>query len=328
MINRCAKLVAFVWSSAVVLGVAAAPVQAQSDFPNRPVRLVNPFSPGGSVDLVGRAVAHGLTELWNQQVIVDNRPGAGTQIGTEIVARANPDGYTMLVNSSAIAINPSLYRKMRFDPIKDLSPIVEVARSSPMLAMHPGVPAKTLKELIALAKAEPGKLTIAASGIGSSNHLSAEMFKAMAGVDLLVIPYKGGGPAIVDLVAGQVKLFFNSAFQFLPHAKVGRLRILGSAAAERVDYAPDIPTIAEQGVPGFEASTWYAVYGPAGLPKPLAQNWNASINKWLQSPHGIEHFRKNYMKRTGGGLDDFAAFHRSEIERWGRVVKSAGVQLQ
>jgi tripartite-type tricarboxylate transporter receptor subunit TctC len=299
---------------------------AASDFPNRPVRLVNPYSPGGSVDLVGRAVAHGLTEVWGEQVIVDNRPGAGTQIGSEIVARAEPNGYTMLVNSSAIVINPSIYRKMRYDPIKDLYPIAEVAKSSPMLAIHPSVPANDVRELVALAKAQPGTLTSAASGIGSTNHLSAEMFKHLAGVDILIVPYKGGGPAIIDLVAGQVKMFFNSAFQFMPLAKAGKLRILGSAAAERVEYAPDIPTIAEQGVAGYEASTWYGVYGPAGLPRPVAEQWNAAINKWLQSPQGVEHFRKNYMKRIGGSLETFAAFHRSEIERWGKVVKAAGIK--
>ncbi len=325
---RLRKLLNIGCAGIAALAGAMGSALADGDFPSRPVRLINPYSPGGSVDLVGRAVAHGLTELWGKQIIVDNRPGAGTQIGSELVARAAPDGYTMLVNSSAIAINPSIYRKMLYDPIKDLTPIVEVSKSSPMLAVHPGLPAKSIKELIALAKAEPGKITCAASGIGSTNHLSAEMFKWLAGVDLLIVPYKGGGPAIVDLVAGQVKMFFNSAFQFLPYAKAGRLRILGTGAAERVDYAPDIPTIAEQGVPGYEASTWYGVYGPAGLSKPLAQKWNTAINKWLQSPQGVEYFKKNYMKRIGGSVDTFSAFHRSEIERWSKVAKAAGLKPQ
>jgi tripartite-type tricarboxylate transporter receptor subunit TctC len=328
MATRCTKLTVSALAGAAALGVATLAAHAQSDFPNRPVRLVNPYSPGGSVDLVGRAVARGLSELWNQQVIVDNRPGAGTQIGSEIVARAEPNGYTMLVNSSAIAINPSLYSKMRYDPVKDLYPIVQVTQSSPMLAIHPGLPVKSVKELIALAKAKPGDLTVAASGIGSTNHLTAEMFRSMAGIDLLVIPYKGGGPAIVDLVAGQVKMFFNSAAQFLPHHKAGRLRVLATGAAERVEYAPEFPTIAEQGVPGFEASTWYGVYGPAGLPRAIAERWNESINKWLQSPDGVSYFRKNHMKRIGGSLETFAAFHKSEIVRWGKVAKAAGVKPQ
>jgi tripartite-type tricarboxylate transporter receptor subunit TctC len=328
MALRRATLTFPVLAGGAALAMATALVHAQSDFPNRPVRLVNPYSPGGTVDLVGRAVAQGLTELWGHQVIVDNRPGAGTQIGTEIVVRAEPNGYTMLVNSSAIVINPSIYRKMRFDPIKDLYPIVEVSHSSPMLAVHPGLPAKSVRELIALAKSKPGSITVAASGIGSTNHLTAEMFKSMAGIDLLVVPYKGGGPAIVDLIAGQVKMFFNSAAQFLPHHNAGRLRVLATGAAERVEYAPEVPTVAEQGVPGFEASTWYGVYGPSGLPQDIAQKWNDSINKWLQSPQGVAHFRRNHMKRIGGSLETFAAFHKSEIVRWGKVVRAAGVKPQ
>jgi tripartite-type tricarboxylate transporter receptor subunit TctC len=328
MLIRCTTLRFSTWAGVAVLAAASAPVHAQNDFPNRPVRMVNPYSPGGTVDLVGRALAQGLTEQWGRQVIVDNRPGAGTQIGTEIVAHAEPNGYTMLVNSSAIAINPSIYSKMRFDPIKDLYPIVEVSKSAPMLAVHPGLPVKSVQELIALAKSQPGKVTVAASGIGSTNHLTAEMFRSMAGIDLLVVPYKGGGPAIVDLIAGQVKTFFNSAAQFLPHHKAGRLRVLATGAAERVEYAPDFPTLAEQGVPGFEASTWYGVYGPSGLPKPIAQRWNDSINKWLQSPHGVAHFRTHHMTRVGGTLETFSAFHRSEIARWGKVVKAAGVKPQ
>jgi tripartite-type tricarboxylate transporter receptor subunit TctC len=314
-------------SAAAALPVAPS-AQAQSVFPSRPVRLVNPYSPGGSVDLVGRAVAQGLTEIWGQQVIVDNRPGAGTQIGTEVVVRAEPNGYTMLVNSSAIAINPSIYRKMRFDAVKDLFPIVGVAQSSPMLAVYPGLPAKSVRELIALAKSQPGQITVAASGIGSTNHLTAEMFKSMAGIELLIVPYKGGGPAIADLIGGQVKMFFNSAAQFMPHHAAGRLRILATGAAERVEYAPDIATIAEQGVPGFEASTWYGVYGPSGLPRPVAGQWNESVNKWLQSAQGVAYFRKHHMKRLGGSLEAFAEFHKSEIVRWGKVVRAANVQQQ
>ena len=328
MAIRSATLIIPAFAAAAALPMAALPVHAESDFPNRPVRLVNPYSPGGSVDLVGRPLAQGLTELWGQQVIVDNRPGAGTQIGTEVVVRAEPNGYTMLVTSSAVAINPSIYRKMRFDAVKDLYPIVGVAQSSPMLAVHPGLPAKSVQELIALAKSQPGKITVAVSGIGSTNHLTAEMFKSLAAIDLLVIPYKGGGPAIVDLIGGQIKMFFNSAAQLLPHHNAGRMRVLATGAAERVEYAPEFPTIAEQGVPGFEASTWYAVYGPSGLPKSIAQHWNDSINKWLQSPHGVAYFRKNHMKRIGGRLETFATFHKSEIARWGKVVKAAGVEPQ
>lgn len=302
--------------------------QAQSDFPNRPVRLVNPYAPGGSVDLVGRAVAAGLTDIWKQQVIVDNRPGAGTQIGTEIVVRSDPDGYTMLCNSSAIAIMPTMYAKMRFDTIRDLTPIALVASSAPILAVHPGVPAKSVKELIALARAQPGQITAAVSGIGSTNHLTTEMFKAMTGVDILIVPYKGGAPAISDLMGGQVKMFFNSAAQFLTLGKAGKVRVLATGGAQRADYAPDVPTVAEAGVPGFEASTWFAIYGPRGLPPAIAQKWNQAINAYIKTPQAQEQFRKQHQRLVGGTLEEFAAYHKSETARWGKVMQAAGIKPQ
>lgn len=302
--------------------------RAQSTFPNRPVRMVNPYTPGGSVDLVGRAVAAGLSEIWGQQVIVDNRPGAGTQIGTEIVVRSEPNGYTMLCNSSAIAIMPSMYRNTRFDSIRDVSPIVHVASSNSMLAVHPDVPAKSVKELIALAKAQPGQITVAASGIGSTNHLTAEMFKSMSGVDLLVVPYKGGAPAIVDLIGGQVKMFFNSAAQFVPLMKAGKVRVLATTGAQRADYAPEVPTVAESGVPGFESSTWYAIYGPRALPRRLAQQWNEAVNSYLNTPEAKELFAKRHMRRVGGTIAYFTEFHKNETARWGKVMATAGIKPQ
>src|SRR5688572_28207725 len=235
-------------------------------FPMRPVRMINPYTPGGSVDLVARALAAGLAEIWSQQVIVDNRPGAGTQIGTEIVVRAEPDGYTMLCTSSAIAIIPSMYRNMRFDAARDVSPVALIANSPSFLVVHPGVPAKSVKELIALARAQPGQLTGASSGIGSTIHLKLEMFKAATRTDILHVAYKGGAPAITDLIGGQVKVFFNTPGILLPHINAGRLRALGISSAQRVDYAPDIPTIAEAGVADFEAYIWYGIYGPRTLP--------------------------------------------------------------
>jgi tripartite-type tricarboxylate transporter receptor subunit TctC len=325
---RCAKLLGTAFTVVALMLGTIADTRAQSSFPNRPVRMVNPYTPGGSVDLVGRAVAAGLSEIWGQQVIVDNRPGAGTQIGTEIVVRADPDGYTMLCNSSAIAIMPSVYRNMRFDSIRDLYPIVQVAASHPILAVHPSVPAKSVKELIALAKAQPGQITAAASGIGSTNHLTTEMFKSMAQVDLLIVPYKGGGPAITDLMGGQVKMFFNSAAAFLPLMKTGKVRVLATGGAQRADYAPEIPTVAESGVPGFEASTWFALYGPRALPARLAQQWNEAVNRYLNTPQAKEYFRKNHMRPVGGTLASFAEYHKSETARWGQVIVSAGIKPQ
>ena len=315
------------FSSAAITGWHSV-AHAQSEFPVRPVRLVNPFAPGGSVDLVGRAVATGVAQIWGQQVIVDNRPGAGTVIGTEIVARADPDGYTMLCNSSAIAIMPAIYSNLRFDTVRDLSPIVNVASSAPILAVHPAVAAKSVKELIALAKAQPGKISAAVSGIGSTNHLTTEMFKMLAQVNLLVVPYKGGGPAVGDLIGGQVDMFFNSAAQFLPLMKSGRVRVLASGGAQRPDYAPDIPTVAEAGVPGFEASTWFAVYGPRGLPTHLAQRWNDAVNQYLKTPQAHSYFQRNYMRMVGGSLAAFADYHKAETARWSKLIAVAGVKPQ
>ena len=299
---------------------------AQSDFPQRPVRMVNPYTPGGSVDLVGRALASGLSELGGQQVIVDNRPGAGTQIGTEVVVRAEPDGYTMLCTSSAVAILSSMYKSMRFDPARDLSAITLVAVSPFLLVVNAGLPVKSVQELIALAKAQPGQITAASSGIGTTNHLSLEMFKSMARVDLLHVPYKGGGPAMSDLVGGQVKVFFNTPGLLAPHVKSGRLRTLAITSARRADFAPDLPTIAESGLPGYEATVWYGVYGPRTLPARLVQRWNDSINRYLKTPQAQTHLRRSDMIGGGGTPAEFTDFHKRETERWSAVVKSAGVK--
>jgi len=301
---------------------------AQSDFPNRPVRLVNPYAPGGSVDLVSRSVAMGVTEIWKQQVIVDNRPGAGTTIGTDIVARADADGYTMLCNSSAIAIMPAMYPKLRFDTVRDLTPIVQVATSSGMLGIHPGVPAKSVKELIALAKAQPGQITAAVSGLGSNTHLTTEMFRMMTNIDIIVVPYKGGGPAITDLLGGQVKMFFNSAAQFIPLSKSGKVRLLATAGAQRAEFAPDVPTIAESGVPGFESSNWFSIYGPKNLPRPLAQKWNDAVNQYIKTPQAQETYRKQYQRLVGGTIEEFTAYHKSETERWSKLVRMLKIPAQ
>ncbi len=303
-------------------------VPAQADFPIRPVRMVNPYTPGGSVDLVGRALAAGLSEIWGQQVIMDNRPGAGTQIGTEVVVRAEPDGYTMLCTSSAIAILSSMYKSMRFDPVRDLSPVALVAVSPFMLVVNSGVPAKSVQELIALARAQPGQITAASSGVGTTNHLSLEMFKSMAHVDLLHVPYKGGGPAIADLIGGQVKVHFNTPGTLFPHVKAGRLRALAMTSAQRADFAPDLPTVSESGVPGFEATAWYGVYGPKALPARLVQRWNEAINRYMKTAQAQAHWRRTDMIGGGGTSSYFTDFHQRETARWSAVIKAAGIEPQ
>ncbi len=303
-------------------------VQAQSDFPNRPVRMINPYTPGGSVDLVGRSLAAGLSEIWGHQVIVDNRPGAGTLIGTEIVVRAEPDGYTMLCTSSTIAILTSMYKNMRFDPIRDLRPVALAAVSPFVLVVNAGLPAKSVQELIALAKAQPGQITGASSGVGTTTHLTLEMFKSMAQIDVLHVPYKGGGPAISDLMGGQVKIHFNTPGTLLPHVKAGKLRALAMSSAQRADFAPDLPTVAESGVPGFEATVWYGIYGPRRLPAPLFQRWSAAIERHMKTPQAQAHLRRTYMVGASGTAADFADFHKRETERWGAVVRAARIEPQ
>lgn len=302
--------------------------QAQSDFPNRPVRMVNPFTPGGSVDLVGRALAAGLSEIWGQQVIVDNRPGAGTIIGTEIVVRAEPDGYTMLINSAAIAILSSMYKNMRFDPARDLSAIALVTVSPFMLVVNSGLPAKSVQELIALAKAQPGQIAASSSGVGVTNHLTLEMFKSMARIDLLHVPYKGGAPAIANLISGQVKVHFNTPGTLLPHVEAGKLRALAVTSAQRADFAPDLPTVAESGVPGFEATVWFGVYGPRTLPARLVQRWSDAINRYLRTPQAQTHYRRANMIIAGGTPAHFTDFHKRETERWGAAAKAARIEPQ
>ena len=301
---------------------------AQRDFPTRSVRMVNPYTPGGSVDLVGRAVAGGLSEIWKEQVIVDNRPGAGTMIGTEIVVRAEPDGYTVLCTSSAIAIIRSMYLNMRFDPVRDLTPVILIANSPSILVVHPSLPAQSVGELIALAKAQPGQIPAASSGVGTTTHLTLQMFKTMAHADLLHVPYKGGGPALADLIGGQVKVFFNTPGLMWSHVASGRLRPLAITSAQRMEFAPDLPTVAEAGVPGFEASIWYGIYGPKNFPAALTQRWNDAVNRYLKSPQAQEYYRRAYMTVMGGTPAAFASFHNSETVRWGAIVASAGIKPQ
>lgn len=315
-------------AAAVALTGVSTPSEAQSSFPTRPVRVINPYTPGGSVDLVGRALAAGLTEIWGQQVLVDNRPGAGTMIGTEAVVRAEPDGYTMLVTSSTISILTSMYKNIRFDPMRDLTPVALAAVSPMILVTHPSLPTRSAKELVALARAQPGKIVGASSGVGTTTHLTLEMFKAAAKIDILHVPYKGGGPAISDLIGGQTQVHFNTPGTLLPHVKTGRLRAIGITSLKRADFAPEIPPVAETGVPGFESTVWYGVYGPRTLPAQLLARWNDSISQYLKTPAAQEHLKRSHMVGSPNTPAQFAEFHKRETERWAAVVKSAGITPQ
>ena len=313
----------------VVLALAAPGLDAQAQtYPNKPIRLVCPFPPGGAVDIASRSVAQALSQQLGQPVTVDNRPGAGGNIGAEIVAKAAPDGYTLLMaTSNILAINPALYSKVPFDSLKDFAPISLVVSLNNVLVLNPGVPYKSVPEVIAAAKAQPGKLTYASSGNGTSIHLSGELFKSMAGVNMLHIPYKGSAPAVTDLLAGQVNMMFDNIPSSLPHIKAGKLRALAVTGSKRASSLPDLPTIAEAAIPGYESYVWFGVVAPAGTPPEIIKRLNAELAKAAVTPE----FRD---RLTGQGYDvlstspeQMTASIRSEMDKWGKIVKASGAKI-
>ena len=277
-----ARLAAIVAAAmlAGAIGLPARAADAPAAFPSKPVRLIVPFTPGGSTDILARALGQKLTEAWGQPVVVDNRPGAGGIIGMETAAKAPPDGYTLVMGHvGTLAANPALYKSLPYDPVKDFAPVTLVAMVPNVLAVGPAVPSRTVAELVALAKAKPGKLDYGSGGNGSAAHLAGEYFKLKAGVDIQHIPYKGTAPALADLLGGQIALIITGLPPVLPHAKSGKLRILGVASAQRLKQFPDIPTIAESGVPGYEATQWYGILVPAATPKDIVARLNRDIVK-------------------------------------------------
>jgi tripartite-type tricarboxylate transporter receptor subunit TctC len=314
--------------AALTLVVSYGIATAAESYPTRPIRLVNPYTPGGSVDFFCRTVAQKASESLGQRVIVDNRPGAGTNIGTEIVVRAQPDGYTLLCNSSAIAINPTLYGKLPFDPVKELTTVAFVSQSPVLLVVYPGLPVKSVGELLNLARAKPGELRFASSGIGSTIHLALEQFKYMAKVDITHVPYKGGGQSMLDLIAGQVQGVFQTLPTVGAHLKSGKLRAVAMATAKRSEFAPELPTIAESGVPGFDASVWYAVFAPRAVDARIVERWNAEINRMLKLPEVKELFFANGMSPMGGTVRDANDYFAREVKRWSGVIKAAKITME
>ncbi len=310
---------------AAVWGVSAQPAHAQA-YPNKPVRLVVPLAPGGTTDILARLMAQRLAESLGQPVVVDNRPGAGGNIGNEVVARSLPDGYTLLMTAPPLVINPGLYRKIGYHPINDYTPIMMVASVPVVLAVHPAVPAKNLKELIALAKAQPGRLNYASSGIGGTNHLGGAMFATMAGVDIVHIAYKGSGPALTDLLAGQVQMQLSGLPPLLPFIKSGKLRALGIAGAKRAASLPEVPTIAEAGVPGYEATSWQGLSAPAKFPAPILALLHGRLLKIMAVPEVQTRIVELGAEPVGDTPAEFARFIRSEYEKWGPIIKQTGAR--
>ena len=309
---------------------AIAPLAAAQSvaYPTKPVRIVVPFPAAGTTDFLARAVAHKLSEAWGQQVIVDNRPGAGGNIGSELVAKSAPDGYTLLMGTVGThAINPSLYAKMPYDHVKDFTPVILVAGVPNVLVVHPSLPASSVQELIAYAKANPGKLNFASSGNGTSIHLSGELFKAMTGVQMAHVPYKGSAPALTDLVGGQVQLMFDNLPSSLAFIKAGQLRALAVTSASRSPTLPDLPTLAESGLPGFEASSWFGLLAPAGTPKDIVAKIHTAVAAWLASNDAKEKLVVQGAIAAGGSPDAFAQHIAAETAKWAKVVKASGARV-
>ncbi len=316
-------------SAFLILGVAALalalPAAAQQ-YPAKSIRIVVPYVAGGNTDFTARVIGQKLSEAWGQQVLIENRPGGATNIGSDLVAKAVPDGYTVLMGGAANAINMSLYQKMPYDTQRDLAPIILCVQGANLLAIHPSLPAKNLKELLALAKARPGKMSYGSSGLGSSNQMAGELMKLMAGVDILHVPYKGNPPAITDTIGGQIEMVFSGVPALVPHLQSGRLRAIGIGSLKRFPAVPDVPTISESGLKGYEATTWFGLFAPVKVPKDIIAKWNADVGKILASQEVSTRFISEGIEPMGNSPEWFAKFIADEIAKYAKVVKAANLK--
>jgi len=312
----------------MAVAVAGTTCAFAAAYPDKPVRMVVPFPPGGGTDVVARAIALKLTEQWGQSVVVDNRPGAASMVGTEMLARAVPDGYTLGFVSMSHTINPSIYKKLPFDPIADFSPVALAATAPNVLVVSPGVGAKSVAELVQIAKSRPGKLNFPSSGNGGVSHLSMEMFRYAAGIDIVHVPYRGAGPALTALLANETQLMMATTPVALPQMKAGRLIALATTGLKRSSLAPEIPTVAEAGYPGFEADTWYGMLAPAKVPPALVNQANAAVTKMLTQADFKERLAHEGAQPAGGTPAQFAAHIKSEIEKWAKIVRMARVKIE
>jgi tripartite-type tricarboxylate transporter receptor subunit TctC len=311
--------------AATVLLPGTAPAQG---YPAKPVRLIVPFAAGGTTDVLARLVGQELGEALGQQFLVENRPGAGGNIGTEVAVKAAPDGYTLLMSfDGTLAINPNTYRKLAFDPQRDLAPVASVAQVPLLIVVHPGVAAETIGEFVALAKARPGRVNYSSAGNGSTGHLAGELFRARAGIDMVHIGYKGGGQAVQDLLGGQIQMVVTALPTVEGHLKGGKLRALAFTSAKRVPGAPDVPTLAESGFTGFEVVSWYGILAPAGTPPDIVRKLNAEINRILKLPAVRDRMVALGTEPTGGTPEQFAETIKADTARWAKVVADAGIRI-
>jgi len=302
---------------------------AETPYPTRPVRFIVPFAPGGSTDTLARTLAQRLTDALGQQVVVDNRSGGNGNIGTEIVARAVPDGHTIVLGYIAnLGIGPSLYAKLPFDPVKDFAPVTLLAVAPNILVAHPSLPVKNVRELVAYAKANPQKVNYASAAVASLGHLAGELLNSSAGIRMQHVPYKGSGQAVIDLLAGQVQIMFSGMSSVMPHIKAGKLRPLAVTGAQRSPATPEVPTIAEAGYPGFEASAWYSVMAPAGTPKTVVMRLNGEILRALKIPEVKERLENVGFELVGSSPDECGTYIRNEIVKWAKVVKASGIKAE
>jgi tripartite-type tricarboxylate transporter receptor subunit TctC len=320
------RTLAFMLLAAMAAAGWPVPAAAQQAYPSKPVRIISPFPPGGGNDALCRIVAQKLVEGLKQQVIVENRAGANGIVGTEVAARSAPDGYTIVLIPSGHAVNATLYRKLPFDSIRDFTPITLAGSSPLVLAVHPSLPVKSVKELVALARARPGQLTYVSAGVGASGHLGGALFETLTGTKMVHIPYKGMALAITDLMSGQVSLTFGTSLSVIPHARSGRLRALATTGARRSPALPDLPTVAEAGVPGYEASLWYGFVGPARLPPEVVRRLNSAIVAVLGLPDVRDRLASQGVDPQPTTPEEFAQLLASDVERWAKVIQRAGIQ--
>ena len=299
-------------------------------FPSRAVRIIVPTSPGGATDALSRQIGARLAEIWGQQVIVENKPGANQMIGSEFVSKAAPDGHTLLVSdASSFVINPHLYKAMPYDGLRGFTPVTVLVRFPWVIAVNAAVPANSFQELVAYARAKPGALSYGSFGLGSSAHIGVDYLKSLLGIDIVHVPYKGAGPAVTDLLGGQIQMMMVTPLLVEPHARAGKLRLLAAATRERIARLPELPTVSESGVPGYEAGTWFALAGPAGMPRGVTDALYADVKKVLNEPAFRDKYvDKQWFEVVANTPDEFAAFLRTEYERWEKVVRLSGVKVE